>query len=240
MSKSPIILKIPEVVTQVTKKIEQAGFEAFLVGGCVRDHIMNKTPKDYDITTNATPEQIIALFGEDQTFYDNAFGTVGVKTDSEDSSLKIIEITPYRLETGYSDNRHPDAVSFSQKIEDDLSRRDFTINAIAYSPSQGQIIDFYDGIKDISEKRIKTVGNPDVRFKEDALRLLRAGRFSAQLNFTIDQETFSSICVNHETLKNVSRERIKDEFCKLIMSDNPATGMFLLLQSNLLQYISQD
>lgn len=240
MSKSPILLQIPEVVTRVTKKIEQAGFEAFLVGGCVRDHFLGIIPKDYDITTNATPENIIQIFGEDQTFYDNNFGTVGVKTDSEDLSLKIIEVTPYRLESGYSDNRHPDEVKFSQKIEDDLSRRDFTINAIAYSPSKGQIIDLYEGLKDIKEKRIKTVGNPDTRFKEDALRLIRAVRFSAQLGFTIDSETFNSIYVNHETLKNVSRERIKDEFIKLIMSDNPANGIFLLLQSKLLVYISND
>ncbi|MEN9921456.1 MAG: hypothetical protein RLZZ517_434 [Candidatus Parcubacteria bacterium] len=240
MSKSPIFLKIPEIVTRVTEQIEQAGFEAFLVGGCVRDHFMGVIPKDYDITTNATPEQIIAIFGEDKTFYDNAFGTVGVKTDAEEPFLKVIEVTPYRLESGYSDNRHPDEVRFSQKIEDDLSRRDFTINAIAYSPSKGQYIDLFDGIKDIEEKRIKTVGNPDVRFREDALRLLRAIRFAAQLGFTIDSETFTSVCVNHETLRNVSRERIRDEFTKLIMSDNPANGIFLLLQAKLLGYISED
>ncbi len=240
MSKSPIILKIPEVVSQVTKKIEDADFEAFLVGGCVRDHIMGVTPKDYDVTTNATPEQIITIFGEDKTFYDNAFGTVGVKTDSEDPSLKVIEVTPYRLESRYSDNRHPDSVSFSQKIEDDLSRRDFTINAIAYSPSKGHIIDLFEGLKDIEEKRIKTVGKPDLRFKEDALRLMRAIRFAAQLGFTIETETFSSISVNRESLKNVSRERIKDEFSKLLMTKNPSMGMFMLLQSNTLQYISKD
>lgn len=240
MSKSPIILKIPEVVSQVTKKIEEAGFEAFLVGGCVRDHIMGIVPKDYDITTNAIPEEIITLFGEDKTFYDNVFGTVGVKTDSEDLSLKVIEITPYRLESKYSDNRHPDVVSFSQNIEDDLSRRDFTINAIAYSPSKGHIIDLFEGLKDIEEKCIKTVGNPDARFKEDALRLMRAIRFAAQLNFTIETETFNSIHVNRETLKNVSRERIKDEFSKLLMTKNPSMGMFMLLQSNTLEYISKD
>ena len=240
MSKSPIFLKIPKVVTRVTQQIEQAGFEAFLVGGCVRDHFMGVTPKDYDVTTNATPEQIIEIFGEDHTFYDNAFGTVGVKTDAEEQYLKIVEVTPYRLESGYSDNRHPDHVSFSQKIEDDLSRRDFTINAIAYSPSKGHYIDLYEGLKDIEEKRIRTVGNPDTRFQEDALRLIRAIRFASQLDFAIDSETFNSIYVNHETLKNVSRERIRDEFTKLLMTKNPASGIFLLLQSNLLQYISKD
>jgi tRNA nucleotidyltransferase (CCA-adding enzyme) len=240
MSKSPIILNIPLVVSQITQKLESAGFEAFLVGGCVRDHFLNITPKDYDITTNATPDQIISIFGEDQTFYDNAFGTVGIKTDSEDQHLKIIEVTPYRLESGYSDNRHPDQVSFSQNIEDDLSRRDFTINAIAYSPSKGHYIDLYDGLKDISEKIIRTVGNPDTRFTEDALRLIRAVRFAAQLDFTIETRTFESIIVNHETLSNVSRERIRDEFCKILMTKNPSLGIFLLLQSKLLQYISKD
>lgn len=240
MSKSPILFQIPEVVTRVTKQIEDAGFEAFLVGGCVRDHFMNIVPKDYDITTNANPEQLITIFGEDKTFYDNSFGTVGVKTDSEEVHLKVIEVTPYRLESSYSDSRHPDSVEFSQNIEDDLSRRDFTINAIAYSPSKGHIIDLFDGIKDIKEKRVKTVGNPDVRFKEDALRLIRAIRFAAQLDFIIDAETFNSICVNRETLLSVSRERIRDEFIKLIMSSNPANGIFLLLQSKLLSYISED
>jgi len=240
MSKSPIILKIPELVTQVTQKLEKAGFEAFLVGGCVRDHIMGVTPKDYDVTTNATPEQIIEIFGEDQTFYDNSFGTVGVKTESEDLYLKIVEVTPYRLESGYSDNRHPDSVCFSQKIEDDLARRDFTINAIAYSPSKGHIIDLYEGIKDIEQKVIRTVGNPDQRFGEDALRLLRAVRFASQLDFIIEQDTFNSIFVNHETLSNVSRERIKDEFCKLIMTNNPSSGIFLLFQSKLLGFMSKD
>jgi tRNA nucleotidyltransferase (CCA-adding enzyme) len=240
MSKSPINLIIPECVSQVTQKLEDAGFEAFLVGGCVRDHIMGVIPKDYDVTTNATPTEIIALFGEDQTFYDNPFGTVGIKTESEDPNLKIIEVTPYRLESEYSDNRHPDSVTFSHKIEDDLSRRDFTINALAYSPSQRHLIDLYDGIKDIEQKRIKTVGNPDSRFQEDALRLMRAIRFAAQLNFVIEKDTFSSIYVNRETLKYVSRERIKDEFSKLLMTKNPAAGIFLLLQSGLLEYISKD
>ncbi len=240
MSKSPINLKVPEVVTQVTEKIESAGYEAFLVGGCVRDHIMGITPKDYDVTTNATPEQIIVLFGEEETFYDNPFGTVGVKTESEDPALKVIEVTPYRLESGYSDNRHPDSVRFSQKLEDDLGRRDFTINAIAYSPSKGHVVDLYEGIKDIELKVIRTVGDPDLRFAEDALRLMRAVRFAAQLDFVIEQNTFNSLFGNHETLKNVSRERIKDEFSKILLTKNPSVGMFLLLQSKLLQFISVD
>ncbi len=240
MSKSPLFLQIPGDVTRVTEKLEAAGFEAFLVGGCVRDHIMGVSPKDYDVTTDATPEQIIDLFGEEETFYDNPFGTVGVKTDSEDPTLKVIEVTPYRLESGYSDNRHPDSVRFSQRLEDDLARRDFTINAIAYSPSKRHIVDLYEGIKDIEQKVIRTVGDPDLRFGEDALRLLRAVRFAAQLDFMIEQTTFNSVCVNHETLKNVSRERIKDEFSKLLLTKNPSVGMFMLLQSQLLNHISID
>lgn len=240
MSKSPIQLKIPECVSRITQELEKNNFEAFLVGGCVRDHLMGLEPKDYDITTNAIPEEIIAVFGEENTFYDNSFGTVGVKTDSTEPSLKIVEITPYRIESEYTDNRHPDVVHFSKNIEDDLSRRDFTINALAYSVSKGHILDLFDGVKDISIKTLRTVGNADERFNEDALRIIRAIRFATQLNFIIEEQTLNSIIVNRETLKNVSRERIRDEFCKILMTDNPSLGIFLLLKTNTLSYISKD
>nr|MBP9748482.1 hypothetical protein [Candidatus Paceibacterota bacterium] len=133
------LVNIPKEVVHISETLEKQGFEAFLVGGCVRDLILKREPKDWDVTTNATPEQIIALFPE--TFYENRFGTVGVKTESEDPRLKVVEVTPYRLESKYSDNRHPDDVVFSQKLEDDLKRRDFTMNAIAYNISKGQMID---------------------------------------------------------------------------------------------------
>ena len=154
------------------------------MGGCVRDLVLGKKPNDWDVTTNATPEQIVTLFPK--TFYENTFGTVGVVNEEVlNEGLKVIEITPYRLESDYSDNRHPDKVTFSQKIEDDLQRRDFTINSLAYSPSKNEVVDFYDGQKDIGHKIIRTVGDPVARFTEDGLRMLRAVRLSAELLFEI-------------------------------------------------------
>src|SRR3972149_10843860 len=149
---------IPSEVKNITKTLENKGFEAYLVGGCVRDILLDKKPKDWDITTNATPEQIIELFPK--TVYENKFGTVAVIVETtEDETLKQIEVTPYRIETTYSDNRHPDAVKFSNKLEDDLKRRDFTVNAIAYNPTNRQIVDIFNGLKDIKDKTIRSVGN---------------------------------------------------------------------------------
>src|ERR1700733_350439 len=208
---------IPKEVSRVTEALEKAGFEAFLVGGCVRDLLLGTTPKDWDVTTNATPDEIIALFPK--TFYENTFGTVGVvNEETEDERLKIVEVTPYRTETAYSDNRHPDAVVFSQKIEDDLKRRDFTMNALAYSVSRG-MIDMFGGEKDIENKIIRTVGEPVARFSEDALRILRAVRFSCELGFEIEAETEKAMMEYGHLLQNISDERIRDEFSKMIMSD---------------------
>lgn len=230
---------IPTEVTRVTETLETAGFEAFLVGGCVRDLILGKTPKDWDVTTNATPDQIIALFPK--TFYENEFGTVGiVDENTENESLKVIEVTPYRTESKYSDNRHPDSVTFSQKIEDDLKRRDFTMNALAYSVSKGELIDLYDGQKDIKDKVIRTVGNPTDRFTEDGLRILRAVRFSAELEFQIEPETEKAMVELGHLLGNISHERIRDEFSKMIMSDYPMNGMLTLKKLGLLNYIAPE
>ena len=228
---------IPQEVVNVAKALENKGFEAFLVGGCVRDLILNREPKDWDITTNATPDQIIALFPE--TFYENRFGTVGVKTDSENPRLKVIEVTPYRLEMGYSDNRHPDEVKFSQNLSDDLQRRDFTINAIAYNASKGQLIDLYKGQEDLKGQTVRTVGDADTRFGEDALRMLRAIRFSAELGFTINIETLASIQKNVGFMRNISKERIKEEFTKIIQSTNPMIGLGLAQKMGLLPFISE-
>src|SRR5438105_4316395 len=135
--------KIPDEIIFVIETLEKSGYEAFLVGGCVRDLILNKKPKDWDVTTNAKPEEIIILFPK--TFYENDFGTVGVVNEkTEDETLKIIEVTPYRIESKYSDNRHPDSVIFSHKIDDDLKRRDFTVNSLAYSVSKKEVIDLYE------------------------------------------------------------------------------------------------
>ncbi|MFA6386629.1 MAG: HD domain-containing protein [Candidatus Paceibacterota bacterium] len=234
--------KIPDYVTHVTKTLEKADFEAFLVGGCVRDLIIGREPKDWDITTNANPEEIIALF--EKTIYENKFGTVGVCVPiNEENNVThvtkyhIIEVTPYRTEAKYSDFRHPDEVLFSKNIEDDLKRRDFTINALAYSLENGQIIDLYKGQTDIKDKVIRAVGKSDDRFQEDALRMLRAVRFSVQLDFAVSYETMQSIAENKDLIKNVSFERIRDEFTKIIESRNSMQGIGLLQKLGLLKYI---
>ncbi len=259
--------KIPNYVTHVTITLQNAGFEAFLVGGCVRDLIIDREPKDWDITTNAKPEEIIPLF--DKTIYENEFGTVGVcipittfptsgmgesvkrrasidnarhdsaesHTPNDEVKYRILEVTPYRTEAKYSDFRHPDEVNFSDHIEDDLMRRDFTINALAYNPHKGQLIDLYKGQEDIKDKVIRAVGNPNDRFQEDALRMLRAIRFSTELNFAISYDTMQATVNNSELIKNISFERIRDEFLKIIMSSNPVAGVGLLQKLGLLKFI---
>ena len=246
------VSKIPEYVTHVTLTLQNAGFEAFLVGGCVRDLIIGREPKDWDITTNAKPEEIIPLF--DKTIYENKFGTVGVCIPIETSPMSgmrgsvthetteevkyhILEVTPYRTEAKYSDFRHPDEVKFSDKVEDDLMRRDFTINALAYDPHKGQLIDLYKGQEDIKDKVIRAVGSPNDRFQEDALRMLRAIRFSTELNFAISYDTMQATVDNSDLIKNISFERIRDEFLKIIMSSNPVAGIGLLQKLGLLKFI---
>lgn len=237
--------KIPKIVSYVTDKLENSGFEAYLVGGCVRDMVVGRVPKDWDVATNATPEQITSLF--EKTIYENNFGTVGVcvsretqtSVNHETGEYEIVEVTPYRLEAQYTDFRHPDEVKFSSKLEDDLKRRDFTINAMAYRVSKGHegITDMFEGIKDIKDKVIRTVGNPKDRFTEDALRMLRAVRFACQLDFSVAYETVENITKNSALLEKISHERIRDEFEKIILSKNPSAGILMLQKFGLLQYI---
>lgn len=232
---------IPTEITSVTETLERGGFEAYLVGGCVRDLIRGNTPKDWDITTNAQPDQIIALFPK--TFYENDYGTVGVVNeaildgDTEKGSLRIVEVTPYRKETTYTNFRHPDAVEFSGNLHDDLMRRDFTMNAIAYNVSKNELVDPYSGIEDIERHLIRTVGKPEDRFHEDALRILRAVRFGAELGFAIEKETMDAIVRFKERLAHVSGERIRDEFSKIIMSERPMDGLVLAQRVGVLAYI---
>ena len=230
---------IPSELNDVTEALEQKGFEAFLVGGCVRDLILGREPKDWDVTTNATPDQIISIFSK--TFYENQFGTVGVVNEqTENPSLKVVEVTPYRLEGEYSDNRHPDSVVFSQRIEDDLKRRDFTMNSLAYSISKNEIIDLFQGQKDIKDKVVKTVGEPADRFKEDGLRVLRAIRLATELEFKIDEATEKAILDDPKLLQNISTERIRDEFTKIIMSDKPMNGLIAVRKLGLLSFITPE
>lgn len=234
------MFKVPSEILSILEKLQNSGFEAYLVGGCVRDLLMGKQPKDWDITTNAKPEQIQNVF--EYNVYENNFGTVGVITGSDDKSLKLVEITPFRLEAKYSDKRHPDNIRFAEKLEDDLTRRDFTINAIALKISNlesqsFEIIDLFNGQKDIKDKIIKTVGNPDERFSEDALRMMRAVRFMAELGFEIEKTAEESIKKNAGLIKVISNERIRDEFIKMAMSNNPGKAIYKMHDLGILKII---
>lgn len=228
--------RIPHEVRGVSDGLRAAGFESYLVGGCVRDLILNKVPKDWDVTTNATPEQIQAVFPD--SFYENDYGTVGVKTGSSDHRIAIVEVTPYRTESEYSDKRRPDSVAFGTSLLEDLARRDFTINALALDDSKGQIVDPYGGEKDIKDKMVRAVGNANDRFNEDALRMLRAIRFVAELDFGIDGAAALAISENNEHLSHVSRERVRDEFTRIINSDKPMNALVLAWQLGVLPFIS--
>jgi len=323
---------IPEKILTVLRELEQAGFEAFLVGGCVRDLIMGREPKDWDITTNAKPKEILEVFPDGK--YENQFGTVilpekyiaptnsqinykstnakdeeqtkrlkslpetvkiNPKEKEEEGNIGNVEITTYRIESTYSDRRRPDEVKFAETLEEDLSRRDFTCNAIALSPQiyksttnlqiveKGgcKIIDIFNGIQDIENQVIRAVGEADERFNEDALRMMRAVRFASQLSegddleflkqrkgegrqnqeteyqilahkkeyggdeeeknagsrWWIGERTFEAIKKNTHLLKHISPERISDEFQKIILSNRPAWGVELLVETGLMQYI---
>ncbi len=229
---------IPPEVTAVSEGLRKEGFEAYLVGGCVRDVLIGRKPKDWDITTNAKPEDIQRIFSD--SFYTNDFGTVGVTHETSDETVKVIEVTPYRTETGYTDKRRPDAVSFGDNLEEDLARRDFTINAIAYDESQGQLIDPYKGQKDIELKVLRTVGDPIERFEEDALRLMRAVRLVAELDFALDTDTAAAIKEKGPNLGHISKERIRDEFVRILKSKQPMMTLVLSQQLGILDYIAPD
>lgn len=230
---------IPDEVQSVINTLSEAKFNAYLVGGCTRDLLIGKTPKDWDITTNATPEEITSLF-PDESFYNNDFGTVGVTRETEDESLKVIEVTPYRSEEGYSDSRRPDKVSFGCSLEDDLARRDFTINAIAYDPAKDDLVDLYKGQEDIKSKVIRTVGDAGERFNEDALRMMRAIRLSAELDFALDGDTAAAIAQNSDNLSHISKERIRDEFSRILLSNQPMVAVVMLQKLGLLKHIAPD
>lgn len=234
MLKTTKKIKLPDEVTVIIDKLKENGFEAYAVGGCTRDLLLGRKPNDWDITTSARPEEIQKIFPN--SFYKNKFGTVTVKTQSKDVSRREIEITTFRTEEHYTDKRHPDQISFTVNSKDDLSRRDFTINAIAID-DQNKIIDLFDGQSDLDKKIIKTVGKAEDRFAEDALRMLRAVRFAAQLSFEIDKITFQAIKDNAAWLQAIAKERIRDEFVKIIMSHNPDGDVELLKESGLLKYI---
>jgi putative nucleotidyltransferase with HDIG domain len=224
----------PLYIKDTLEKLNNANYEAYVVGGCVRDILMKKTPNDWDITTNATPEEIIEVF--DNAKYENEFGTVLVPIKEKEELIDVLEITTYRSEKGYSDNRRPDEVKFETDLEKDLERRDFTINALAMNKEE-EIIDLFGGLKDINKKIIRAVGEPMERFKEDALRLLRAIRLSAQLDFAIENKTERAILKMAGSVKFVSQERIRDELIKMLKTDNGDLAIKRLHDNKILQYI---
>ncbi|HBI25219.1 MAG: Polynucleotide adenylyltransferase/metal dependent phosphohydrolase [Candidatus Wolfebacteria bacterium GW2011_GWC2_39_22] len=227
--------EIPKEARAICALLKLAGFEAYLVGGCVRDMIVGVEPKDWDITTAARPEKIQELFPE--SVYENNFGTVAIKTDSEDPKLKIVEVTTFRIEGKYSDKRHPDEVRFADKVEDDLSRRDFTINAMAYDIDTNEVIDPYGGREDLENGVIRTVGDPLKRFEEDALRLMRGVRFSAEFGFVIEEYTEKALQQSAGLLEMIAKERIRDEFIKIISTKKAVEGIEELERTGLLRFV---
>jgi len=244
-------LSLPKEVFKILKIFKKNKLEIYIVGGAVRDFLMGKTIVDWDFTTNAAPEKIMSLF--DDAYYNNDFGTVGIPI--EDSDLKPLEITTFRTEHQYSDFRRPSKVKWGKSLKEDLQRRDFTINAMALgidtsfkktskviaktdvSPIELDLVDLYDGQKDLKDKLIRAVGNPDERFSEDALRMMRAVRIGAQLNFKIEKTTLEAI-KNHASLINkIAHERVRDELFKILSSPNPVEGIVLLRETNLLNVI---
>jgi len=230
------MFSLPKEVKNIFSTFKNNGFEIYLVGGAVRDFILGKKPENFDFTTNATPKQIQSLFPD--SFYHNDYGTVSIplKTPSLTSLQKnTIEITPFRKESNYTDFRHPSKIEWAKTVEEDLGRRDFTINAIAYDGNK--IIDPFGGEKDIRNQLIRCVGNPNKRFAEDALRLLRAIRFASQLGFFIEEKTREAIEKNSQLIIKISWERIRDEFLKILKSNHPAEGVLFLRNTGLLRYI---
>ncbi len=232
-------MKVPREIKNINEKLKKAGYQSYIVGGCLRDLLRNVEPSDWDIATDAEPEKIAEIFPDN--FINNKFGTVTVMTGAKKPNLKEIEITPYRIDEEYSDKRHPDKIKWTKDIKEDLSRRDFTVNALAGRLEEGklEIIDLFKGKEDLENKLIRAVGDPEKRFEEDALRLMRAVRFAVVLGrkWKIEEKTRKALKEKASLLKFISKERIKDELMKIIMSPLGARGLESLRRLNLLKYI---
>lgn len=244
-------LNLPKEVFEILEKFEKEGLEIYIVGGAVRDFLMGKPIFDWDFTTNATPEKIVSLFND--AYYNNEFGTVGIP--AKDKDLRPFEITTFRTEREYKDFRRPEKVEWGESLEEDLKRRDFTINAMALGLNTSlnksakidarvdiqlvklDLIDFYNGQKDLKNKLIRAVGNPIERFSEDALRMMRAVRIASQLNFKIEKKTLSAIRTQAGLINKIAYERVRDEFFKILSSPNPAEGVILLRETEILSII---
>lgn len=223
---------LPTHIVACMNVFRENGFSIYVVGGPVRDMLLNRPVTNWDCTTNATPEQIMKMFPD--SFCNNNYGTVSIIIQDNNEKI-LIEITPFRKESSYSDNRHPDTIEWSDSLEEDVQRRDFTINALATDGKD--IFDFVGGIEDIQKKVIRAVGDPNKRFQEDALRLLRCVRFATQLEFLIEDETRKAIEKNAAKITHISGERVRDEFLKILESRHPAEGVVFLKQTGLLAYI---
>lgn len=244
---------IPDYLRTIIKTIEGASCEAWVVGGSVRDLLMNREVNDWDLTTNARPKKICELFPD--SVYENNFGTVIVKVKEGEETVATVEVTTYRSEQGYSDRRHPDEVRFEDELDKDLARRDFTVNALALRPINPplksdphhkvveiggeafELVDYFGGEQDIRQRILRAVGEPMDRFKEDALRMMRAVRFLAQLDFKLEPKTERAISKMPGAIKFIAAERIHDELVKVLASVNPYAGLMKLKDLGLLQYI---
>ena len=242
-------IKLPAEALKVLVELETAGFETYIVGGAVRDMLTKTEVKDWDFTTKAKPKEMLKLFKE--AFYDNKFGTVGIaEKHLGGKGEEVLEITTFRTEEGYSDRRRPDKVSWGKSLKEDLKRRDFTINAMALKVKlkgvkpkskqrwfEAELIDPFKGQKDLEKKLVRAVGEASKRFEEDALRMMRAIRIAAQLGFTIEVKTLKAINKNADLIKQIAKERTRDELLKIIGSDYPKDGILLLYTSGLLKHI---
>lgn len=223
---------IPVYVEKIIERLQEKGFDAYAVGGSIRDSLMQKKPVDWDIATDAVPDEVISMFSDKNVIKTGEkYGTV---TIAEDEGK--IEVTVFRSEGGYADGRHPDWVRFENSIVTDLGRRDFTINAIAYNKDKG-LVDPYNGINDIKNKILRAVGNPNERFREDSLRMLRAARFYTVLDFQMESKTKTAIKELAGNIVNVSPERVNAELFRILMNENPTKGVKMLLDTNLLIHL---
>jgi len=227
-----MIIGIPSFVENILQRLSDNGYEAYLVGGCIRDILMGRSPKDWDITTSAMPDEVF------KAFYDKSV----VATGERYGTVTVIypegkaEVTTFRSEGAYSDGRHPDWVRFERTIEEDLSRRDFTINAIAWNRGKG-LIDPFGGIKDIGQGLIRTVGNPEDRFREDGLRMIRAVRFAANLDFGIDKLTLTAVEQLAGMIPMISAERVRQELFKILIGPNPSYGIKTMLETGMIKFV---
>lgn len=239
-------MRIAKEVLQIAAILHANNYKAYLVGGCVRDLFTGAVPKDWDIATDALPETVHELFPD--SVYENSFGTVGVKTESADPTCKVIEVTTFRTEGTYSDKRRPDNVQFVKKIEDDLARRDFTVNALALDLAHGMalldaefedlpIVDPFGGKEDLKKEILRAVGDPTQRFEEDALRLMRAVRFHAQLGFKIEKATSDALRSSAHLLGHIAPERIRDELTKMLRTSRAAEGIEIMRTTGLLKFV---